>query len=95
MKREKRHQDHMKNNPNYKEKTPEEIAEIERQCRKRMEESARWNMAPEDMPEEGVPVGDDDEDEAGNSGDYNMDDYYDIKVEEGHDKDDEDALDLD
>jgi hypothetical protein len=62
------------------------------------EESAKWNMAPKNMPEERVPAGDDDEDEAGNCGDYNMDDYYEIKVEEGHDKDDnddEDVLDLD
>jgi hypothetical protein len=35
---------------------------MERQRRKRMEEeSAKWNMAPEDMPEEGEPVGDEDE----------------------------------
>jgi hypothetical protein len=54
MERDKRRQDHMKNNPNYKEKTPEEISEQERQRRKRMEEeSAKWNMALEDMPEEG------------------------------------------
>jgi hypothetical protein len=93
MEREKRRKEHMKNNPNYKAKTPEEIAEMERQRRKRMEEEAdKWNMAPEDMPNEGAPVDGDDE-----SGDYNMDDYYDIEVEEGedNDNDDEDILDLD
>jgi hypothetical protein len=49
--RDRRRSEHRKNNPNYKEKTPEEIAEIERQRRIRMEEEAqKWNMAPEDVP---------------------------------------------
>jgi hypothetical protein len=89
MERDQRRQDHLKNNPNYKEKTPEEIKEMERQRRKRMEEeSAKWNMAPEDMPEEGDYVGDEDDDT----------DYDEIQVEEGDDmddNDDEDVLDLD
>lgn len=38
---------------NVREKTPEEIAEIERKRRARMaEEAARWNMAPDDLPDE-------------------------------------------
>merc|ERR1711865_1043802 len=51
--RERRRAEHRKNNPDYKEKTPEQIQEIERQRRIRMEEeSAKWNMAPDDVDEE-------------------------------------------
>jgi hypothetical protein len=93
MERDKRRQDHKKNNPNYREKTPEEKAEMERQRRKRMEEeSAKWNMAPEDMPEEGSPMGDDD-------GEEYMDDNQSQQGQEGEDDndedDDEEVLDLD
>jgi hypothetical protein len=52
--RDRRRAEHRKNNPNYKERTPEEIAEMERQRRIRMEEEAKkWNMDPDDMPEGG------------------------------------------
>jgi hypothetical protein len=84
--RERRREEHRKNNPNYREKTPEEIAEIERQRRHRMEEEAdKWNMAPEDAPEEG--------EEIGNAGSYFEEDgdYQEIEEED----DDEDILDLD
>jgi len=89
--RERRRADHRANH-NVREKTPEEIAEMERQRRLRMEEeAAKWNMAPEDLPPEGDPVTDE------NLGDL----YEDVEesgtieeevVEEG---DEEDVLDLD
>lgn len=89
--RERRRADHRANH-NVREKTPEEIAEMERQRRLRMEEeAAKWNMAPEDLPPEGDPVTDE------NLGDF----YEDVEesgtieeevVEEG---DEEDVLDLD
>lgn len=87
LERDKRRQENMKNNPNYREKTPEEKAEMERQRRTRMEEeSAKWNMAPDDMPEEGASLGDDED----------MDDYdVDDEEDDDQDKDDEDVLDLD
>lgn len=85
--RDKRREEHRKNNPNYREKTPEEIAEMERRRRQRMEEeAAKWNMAPEDMPEEGEPV----EDES-----FFEDDGKYEAVEEGDEDEDEDILDLD
>eukprot|EP00980_Cylindrotheca_fusiformis_P003075 scaffold713_cov131-Cylindrotheca_fusiformis.AAC.33 len=85
--RDKRREEHRKNNPNYREKTPEEIAEIERRRRQRMEEeAAKWNMAPEDMPEEGEPVG--------QESFMEDDEEYDVN-EEDEDKEDEDVMDLD
>jgi len=58
--RERRREEHRMNSPEYKEKTPEEKAEMERQRRKRMqEEEAKWNIGAEDAPPEGEPVGDD------------------------------------
>lgn len=54
--RERRRAEHYKEH-NVREKTPEEIQEMERKRRIRMEEeAARWNMAPEDAPEEGEPI---------------------------------------
>ena len=54
--RERRRAEHFKTHK-VKERTPEEIAEMERQRRIRMEEeAAKWNMAPDDAPEEGAPV---------------------------------------
>eukprot|EP00526_Cylindrotheca_closterium_P030061 CAMPEP_0113610428 /NCGR_PEP_ID=MMETSP0017_2-20120614/5026_1 /TAXON_ID=2856 /ORGANISM="Cylindrotheca closterium" /LENGTH=436 /DNA_ID=CAMNT_0000519325 /DNA_START=67 /DNA_END=1374 /DNA_ORIENTATION=- /assembly_acc=CAM_ASM_000147 len=89
--RDRRRAEHRKNNPDYKEKTPEEIAEIERRRRQRMEEeSAKWNMAPEDMPEEGEPVGDE-----GSMYDEEDGDYYDMVYEDEEEEEDEDVLDLD
>jgi hypothetical protein len=89
--RERRRAEHRANNPNFREKTPEEIKEMERQRRVRMEEEAKkWNMAPEDAPDEGERVDegqyvdfDDDEDEG---------EFVDAKQEE---EDEEDVLDLD
>jgi hypothetical protein len=83
--RDRRRDELRKNNPDYREKTPEEIAEMERLRRQRMEEeSAKWNMAPDDLPAEGEPAGDESfmEDDV---------DYETIDEEEQ----DEDIMDLD
>jgi len=90
--RERRRQEHRKNNPNYREKTPEEIQEIERKRRQRMEEeAAKWNMAPEDAPEEGEPVDAD----GGDSGYYMEDGDEGDSQEDTTEDDDEEVLDLD
>ncbi|KAG7339158.1 hypothetical protein IV203_020101 [Nitzschia inconspicua] len=106
--RERRRAEHRANNPNYKEKTPEEIAEIERRRRQRMEEEAqKWNVAPEDAPEEGEPMErGQDEDEDGSSNSRAYEDNWDSTnhnddVDSGDqqqqeaDDDDEDVMDLD
>lgn len=86
--RERRRAEHRQNNPNFREKTPEELAEMERQRRQRMEdESAKWNIAPEDLPDEGEPL-DDGYADAFEEGDF--EDY-----DDGDDDEDEDVLDLD
>ncbi len=87
--RDRRRADHRASNPNFREKTPEEIAEIERKRRQRMEEEAsKWNMAPEDAPPEGEPVGGDT--------DYYMDDEeYDGDNAGSAEDDDDDVMDLD
>eukprot|EP00977_Amphora_coffeiformis_P001335 scaffold278_cov195-Amphora_coffeaeformis.AAC.20 len=80
---------------NVKPKTPEEIAEMERKRRERMEqEAAKWNVAPDDAP---PPEGD-----AGGSYTFDEDDYDDeeenyVVVEDvvDSDQDDEDVIDLD
>jgi hypothetical protein len=86
--RERRRAEHRKSNPNYREKTPEEIAEIERRRRQRMEEEAdKWNMAPEDAPPEG--------EQAGGDSSY-MEDTDDTDGDtEEQDEDNDDVLDLD
>jgi len=93
LERERRRAEHNAQH-NVKERTPEEIAEIERRRRERMaEEAAKWNIAPDDAPPEGEPVGDhidmEDmyEDEDGGSGEY--------YTEEEDEEDDEDVIDLD
>jgi hypothetical protein len=87
--RDRRKEELRKQNPNYKEKTPEEIAEIERKRRQRMEEeSAKWNIGAEDAPPEGEPVGDD-------GSDYFEDEDGDEIVEDLDEEDDEDIMDLD
>ena len=54
--RDRRRAEHRAKN-NVREKTPEEIAEMERKRRERMaEEAAKWNMAPEDAPPTGDPM---------------------------------------
>mmetsp|Transcript_1727 Transcript_1727/g.2484 ORF Transcript_1727/g.2484 Transcript_1727/m.2484 type:complete len:433 (-) Transcript_1727:872-2170(-) len=86
--RERRREQHRKDN-DFKEKTPEEKAEMERQRRLRMEEeSAKWNIAPEDAPPEGDPVDDGEAfEEAG---------YEDVVEDmDEDDDDDEDVMDLD
>ena len=91
--RDRRRAEHRKNNPNYKEKTPEEIKEMERKRRIRMEEEAeKWNMDVEDG--EG---GDGSGDNGGDDGDYMMDEDYDDEDEEDYDDldEDEDVMDLD
>jgi len=88
--RERRRAEHRKSNPNYREKTPEEIAEIERKRRQRMEEEAsKWNMAPEDAPPEGEPMG------GGGGGDDIDGDDGDYDSIDGQDDDNDDVMDLD
>ena len=85
--RERRREEHRKSNPNYREKTPEEIAEIERKRRQRMEEEAKkWNIAPEDAPPEGDPIDESNEYIMGDS-----DDEEDAVL----DDDEDEILDLD
>jgi hypothetical protein len=71
-----------------RERTPEEIAEMERQRRIRMEQEAeRWNMAPEDMPPDaGSPL-----DEESLNDMYDEDEEY---IDEDGEND-EDVIDLD
>ena len=75
-------------------KTPEQIAEIERRRRIRMEDAeSAWTVQDGDLPPEGEPVGDE-----GDLGDY-MDDNDDDNDDDGDDDsdgdDDEEVLDLD
>jgi valyl-tRNA synthetase len=88
--RERRRAEHRANNPNFREKTPEEIQEMERQRRTRMEEEAKkWNMAPEDAPDEGEHV------DEGQYVDIDDDDEGEFVDAELDQEDDEDVLDLD
>eukprot|EP00591_Stephanopyxis_turris_P006849 CAMPEP_0195518538 /NCGR_PEP_ID=MMETSP0794_2-20130614/13101_1 /TAXON_ID=515487 /ORGANISM="Stephanopyxis turris, Strain CCMP 815" /LENGTH=447 /DNA_ID=CAMNT_0040647521 /DNA_START=26 /DNA_END=1369 /DNA_ORIENTATION=- len=83
----RRAEHHAKNN--VKELTPEQMAERERQRRKRMEEeSAKWNIMPEDE-EEDIPDGDVGE------GDDTFDFDEDLDEEDDLDLDEEDVMDLD
>jgi hypothetical protein len=85
--RERRRAEHYKEH-NVREKTPEEIQEMERKRRIRMEEeAARWNMAPEDAPEEGEPIQEE-------YMDTEEDQEY-VNEEKKNDDEDEDVLDLD
>lgn len=92
--RDKRRAEHMEEN-NVKPLTPEQLAERERQRRLRMEEeAAKWNIMPEDAPEEGEPVTEEydiglEDVENEEEGDGFVD------VEEEEEEDDEDVLDLD
>lgn len=84
--RERRRAEHRANNPNYRDKTPEEKAEMERQRRQRMEEeAAKWNMDAEDAPPEGEPA-----DEG-----YFVDEEGEEYADSGDEEEDEDILDLD
>jgi len=91
--RERRRAEHRKNNPNYKEKTPEEIKEMERKRRIRMEEEAKkWNIADEDADADGGE---------GAGDEYMMDEDWDkdgddLDLDDEDDEDeDEDVMDLD
>jgi hypothetical protein len=90
--RDRRRADHNREH-NVKERTPEEIAEMERRRRARMaEEATKWNMAPEDAPDEGEHVGSD------GDGDIMEDVDEDADASSGGgggDGDEEDVLDLD
>ena len=103
--RERRRAEHNKAHK-VKERTPEEIAEIERQRRIRMEEeAAKWNVAPDDMPDAGDPVdgdGLDDGDESDNlfeDGDEEASPDEDRSkrtvVSDADEEDGEDVMDLD
>jgi len=86
LERERRRQEHNAQN-DIKPKTPEEIAEMERRRRQRMEEeAAKWNIGAEDASEEESIdeewIDDGDEDEGDNP-------------DNDDDEDDEDVLDLD
>ena len=89
--RERRRQEHLKAN-NVKPKTPEEIAEMERRRRERMNEEAKaWNIEGEDVDED-MDGGEDREDDEEGEEEY-LDDgeeWADLD-----DEDDEDVLDLD
>mmetsp|Transcript_24 Transcript_24/g.41 ORF Transcript_24/g.41 Transcript_24/m.41 type:complete len:437 (-) Transcript_24:100-1410(-) len=86
LERERRRAEHnAKNNVNPK--TPEEIAEMERRRRQRMEEeAAKWNIGAEDAPEEGAPVEDEN---------WEEDVEYDDVDEDDEDDDDDEVMDLD
>lgn len=84
LERERRRAEHNKEN-NVKPKTPEEIKEMERKRRERMEEeSAKWNIEGEDEVPEGESIEADDLDEG--------DEYVD---DEDDEEDDEEVMDLD
>jgi hypothetical protein len=86
LERERRRAEHNAEN-NVKPKTPEEIAEMERMRRQRMQEEAeKWNIGAEDSSEEGETI----DEEWADDGDEDAGEYTD-----GDDADDEDVLDLD
>lgn len=98
--RARRRAEHEKTH-NVRERTPEEKAEMERQRRIRMEEeAAKWNMAPEDMPEMGEPVENemledfDDDDDDGDDGEDSSKRTKTI-VKDAGEEDGEDVMDLD
>ena len=77
-------------------KTQEEIAEIERQRRIRMEDAERaWTVQDGDLPPEGEPVADDGDLDDFLDGDSTVDAPSDSKEHATGDGDDEDVLDLD
>jgi len=97
--RDRRREEHNKNNPDYKEKTPEEIAAIERERRKRMEEeSSKWNIGEADAPPVGDPLSEDLDDSeyvsGDNQGEFDESDETEEFDLDGYDEE-EDVLDLD
>lgn len=93
VERDRRREENKKKNPNYKEISPEQKAEVERRRRERMaEEEAKWNISPDDAPDEGDLV---DEEEGG----YAFGDEEDGEIDLDGDEEDvnvgEDVMDLD
>ena len=89
LERERRRAEHNSKN-NVKPKTPEEIAEMEKRRRERMEEeAAKWNIEGEDAPDGGEPL--EEEEEIDYGGDEEGE-FVDVDEEM---EDDEDVLDLD
>lgn len=89
--RDRRRAEH---NPNSKPKTPEQIQEMERQRRARMEEMAKaWNVEGEDdLPPEGDPVVDEDLE------DFDEEEVETVELDldlDDNDDDGEDVMDLD
>ena len=92
MEREKRRDEHRKSNPNYREKTPEEIAEIERQRRTRMlEEAEKWNIRDADILPEGETV----ELEYDEDGDEPSFDSTELDEESDYEHEEDELFDLD
>lgn len=90
--RDRRRSEHRKEN-NIKPRTPEEIAEMERQRRIRMEdESAKWNMAPDDLPDSGTLFEDDYDDDYDDDDDVRTTTVQDVDEDA---EDGEDVMDLD
>ena len=93
MEREKRREEHRATS-GAKERTPEEIQEMERRRRIRMEEeAAKWNIAPEDAPDEGQHV-----DEDANNWEEQDEEYQGGEENENggtNNGDDDDVMDLD
>lgn len=94
--RDRRRQEHREKH-GVKDKTPEEIAEMERRRRARMEEeAAKWNVAPDDAPDAGDF---DDYNDMMDDAEYDIlddeDDADDVKVHDGDEDNDEDVIDLD
>lgn len=93
--RERRREEH-REKTGTKPKTPEEIAEIERQRRIRMEDAERaWTVQDGDLPPEGEPVADDGDMEDFLDGDSTAEEPSDSRDHTTGDIDDEDVLDLD
>mmetsp|Transcript_41148 Transcript_41148/g.98541 ORF Transcript_41148/g.98541 Transcript_41148/m.98541 type:complete len:497 (+) Transcript_41148:244-1734(+) len=91
--RERRRAEHRRNN-NVKPKTPEEIAEIERRRRQRMEEeSAKWNVADEDLGD--LLDGGGDPGQGGDSIDWDVEDDDGEDGGDGGEDDEDDVMDLD
>ena len=99
MERDKRREEH-RATTGAKERTPEELQEMERRRRIRMEEeAAKWNIAPEDAPEEGESMNEDtnmwnDQDEGDESKEQKDGTGIDGS-DNHHDEDNEDVMDLD
>jgi hypothetical protein len=93
--RERRREEH-REKTGAKPKTPEEIAEIERQRRIRMEDAERaWTVQDGDLPPEGEPVADDGDLDDFLDGDSTGEMPSDRSDHSSGDTDEEDVLDLD